>query len=321
MNLFRVLGKESCVALNLDIDKSCAVLCTVADARISNAFKYTTLKLVVDGHATYIVGKKSYPLSQNEFLICNGDQDGMGIIDSKKEVSQFCVHLDPSLISDAFRLLTSGDHFDLDKPLDGYPNFHLFENVYNLNNSLAVSKLLRPLAGLINDGRGKEIYLDEEWLLNLAEAIVLNEKNIRSSLTGLGAVRHTTKNEIMKRLLIGKEYIDSNFTNNPKIADIARFAFMSEFVFYRNFKLAFRTTPYQYILDKKIALAKKLIQDKKMSFAEIAESCGFPDIFTFSKAFKRKCGSAPSATREFYRSRMPFSSPKRTSNFNYFYNK
>ncbi len=149
MNLFSVLGKESCIALNLDIEKSCAVLCTVADAKISNAFKYTTLKLVVDGHATYIVGKKSYRLSPNEFLICNDDQDGIGIINSKKEVSQFCVHLNPSLISNAFRLFASGDHFDLDKPLDEYPDFHLFENVYNLNSSLAASKLLRPLVGLI----------------------------------------------------------------------------------------------------------------------------------------------------------------------------
>jgi AraC family transcriptional regulator len=297
MNLFKALDKENCVALNLSIDKSCAVLCTLAEAQVNNAFRYSTLKLIVAGHATYIVGKKSYSLSQNEFLICNGDQDGIGIIDSKKEVSQFCIHIRPSVISDAFRLLTSGDHIDLDKPVDEYPDFKLFENSYNLNSSLTVFKPLRPLVGLIREGRREEIYLDEEWLLNFAEAIVLNEKNIRVSLNGLRAVRHTTRNEIMKRLLIGKEYIDSNFTSNPRIADIASFAFMSEFFFYRNFKLAFRTTPYQYILDKKIGLAKELMRDEKMSFAEVAESCGFPDIFTFSKAFKRKCGFAPSATR------------------------
>ena len=302
MNLFKVLDKENCVALNLSIDKSCAVLCTLAEAQINNAFKYSTLRLVVDGHAMYMVDKKSYRLSQNEFLICNGGQDGIGIIDSKKEVSQFCIHLKPSLISDAFRLLSSGDHFDLDKPMDGYPDFKLFENTYNLDSSLAVSKSLRPIARLIKDGRGKEIYLDEEWLLHLTEAIVLNEKNIRFSLSGLHAVRRTTKNEIMKRLLIAKEYMDSNFTNNPKIADIASFAFMSEFFFYRNFKLAFRTTPYQYILDRKIGLAKELMRDEKMGFAEIAESCGFPDIFTFSKAFKRKCGFAPSAKYSLYHS-------------------
>jgi AraC-like DNA-binding protein len=181
--------------------------------------------------------------------------------------------------------------------LDGNPDFKIFENTYHLNSSLAISELLRPLARLIKAGRAEEIYIDEEWLLHLAEAIVLNEKNIRVSLSGLHAVRHTTRTEIMKRLLIGKEYIDSHFTNNPKIADIASIAFMSEFFFFRNFKLAFRTTPYQYILDKKIDLAKQLMHDEQIGFAEIAESCGFPDIFTFSKAFKRKCGFTPSATR------------------------
>ena len=305
MNLFKVLDKENCVALNLSIDKSCAVLCTLAEAQISNAFKYSTLRLVVDGHAMYILDKKSYRISKNEFLICNGGQDGIGIIDSKKEVSQICIHLKPSLIGEAFQVLTSADHFDLDKPVDGYPEFQLFENTYNLNSSLAASRLLRPLAGLIKEGREKEIYLDEEWLLNLAEAIVLNEKTIRVSLNGLRSVRHTTRNEIMKRLLIGKEYMDANFTRNPKIADIASLAFMSEFFFYRNFKLAFRTTPYQYILDRKIGLARELMRDEKMGFAQIAESCGFSDIFTFSKAFKRKCGFAPSATRKFYNRRMP----------------
>src|SRR5580693_5890112 len=160
MNLFKVLGKENCVALNLSLDRSCAVLCTLAEAQINNAFKYSTLKLAVDG---------------------------IGIIDSKKEVSQFCIHLKPSLISDAFRLLSSGDHFDLDKPMDGYADFQLFENIYNLNSSLGVSKRLRPLVRLIREGRGEEIYLDEEWLLNLAGAIVLNEKNIRVSLNGLQA--------------------------------------------------------------------------------------------------------------------------------------
>ena len=45
MNLFKVLGKENCVALNLSLDRSCAVLCTLAEAQINNAFKYSKLSL------------------------------------------------------------------------------------------------------------------------------------------------------------------------------------------------------------------------------------------------------------------------------------
>jgi AraC-like DNA-binding protein len=300
MNLFKLLDKEKCVALNLSIDKNCAVLCTLAEAQINNAFKYSTLKLVVDGNAVYKVNRKSYKLSQNEYLLSNGGQDGVGIIDSKKDVSQFCIHLKPSFINDTYNAIASADHVEPDMPLDASSDFKLFENSYHLNNSTIVSKLLWPLAAMIKGGRAHDIHLDEEWLLKLAEAIVLNEKNIKRSLSGLNTVRRTTRDEIMKRLLIGKDYMDSCFMDDPKIGEVAKIALMSEFFFYRNFKLAFRTTPYQYILDKKISLAKELMHHEKMTLAEIASSCGFPDIYTFSKAFKRKCGFAPSQTRGFY---------------------
>ena len=298
MNLFKILDKEKCVALNLSIDKNCAVLCTVAEAQINNAFKYCTLKLIVSGSAVYKVNRRPYKLLQNEYLLFNGGQEGVGIIDSKKDVSQFCIHLKPSFITGAYQAFTAKDGFDIGKPVDEYPDFRLFENIYHVNNSLAFSKQLKPLVAMINEGRVNDIVLNEEWLLNLTGAIVLNEKNIRSSLKGLDAVKPATRNEIMKRLLTGKDYMDTYFTNNPMVADIARFALMSEFFFYRNFKLAFKTTPYQYILDKKIALATVLMHNNNMALGEIAATCGFPDIYTFSKAFKRKYGFAPSKAKE-----------------------
>ncbi len=304
MNLFKVLDKNKCVALNLSIDKSCAVLCTLADAQINNAFRYSTLKLVLSGNAIYNVNRKSYKLAPNEYLLSNGQQEGIGIIDSKKDVSQFCVHIMPSVIADTYKTFTSGDTYDFDKPSHEFDNFQLFENVYNLNSSSNVSRQLKPLVAMINEGRKNEINLDEEWMLKLTEAIVLNEKNIKFSLNGLNTVRNTTRKEIMKRLLIGKDYIDTYFMDDPKIREIAKFAFMSEFLFFRNFKLAFRTTPYQYILEKKIELAKELMHNEKMTLGEIATSSGFPDIYTFSKAFKRKYGFSPSKIREFYSKRV-----------------
>jgi len=36
------------------------------------------------------------------------------------------------------------------------------------------------------------------------------------------------------------------------------------------------------------------LQDKDASITVIASICNFPDLFTFSKAFKRRFGIAPS---------------------------
>jgi AraC-like DNA-binding protein len=41
-------------------------------------------------------------------------------------------------------------------------------------------------------------------------------------------------------------------------------------------------------------LAKYLLLGSKHSISEIAFSCDFPDVFTFSKAFKKFYGVSPS---------------------------
>ena len=69
---------------------------------------------------------------------------------------------------------------------------------------------------------------------------------------------------------------------------------MAEFHFFRSFRQAFGTSPYQYLLGKRLELAKELIITGDMSVTTIAAHCNFPDIFTFSKAFKRRFNVAPS---------------------------
>jgi AraC-like DNA-binding protein len=54
-----------------------------------------------------------------------------------------------------------------------------------------------------------------------------------------------------------------------------------------------RISPYQYLLNKRLELAKELITEGDMSVTDIAAHCNFPDIFTFSKALKRRFGIAP----------------------------
>ena len=72
---------------------------------------------------------------------------------------------------------------------------------------------------------------------------------------------------------------------------------MSEYHFFRSFKQAFGMTPYQYLTTKRMNLAKELVQEGEKKISDIALICNFPDVFTFSKAFKRYYGVPPSAMR------------------------
>jgi AraC family transcriptional regulator len=95
-------------------------------------------------------------------------------------------------------------------------------------------------------------------------------------------------------LQMGKQFMDDNFLDIQDVSEVAVASNLSEFHFFRSFKQAFGITTYQYILNKKLELARTLLQDKNVSVTAIASTCNFPDLFTFSKAFKRHFGISPS---------------------------
>jgi two-component system response regulator YesN len=49
----------------------------------------------------------------------------------------------------------------------------------------------------------------------------------------------------------------------------------------------------EYILKTRIAMAKELLCEAKMSVTEISEACGFSSISSFSRTFKKETGMSP----------------------------
>jgi AraC-like DNA-binding protein len=109
----------------------------------------------------------------------------------------------------------------------------------------------------------------------------------------LQTAKISTKQEILKKLDIAKAYIDIHFTRKLDIEEIAREAAMSEFHFFRTFKLVFGISPYQYILQKRMKKATQLLNEMQHSVTEIAYLTGFSDIHAFSKAFKKSHSLSP----------------------------
>ena len=99
-------------------------------------------------------------------------------------------------------------------------------------------------------------------------------------------------------MMAGKNFMDIYYLSNPGIRQVAIESSMSEFHFYRCFKQVTGFTPYQYMLEKRLAHARELLSEKTLLVSEIATQCGFPDVFTFSKAFKRKYGVSPTKVEE-----------------------
>ena len=63
------------------------------------------------------------------------------------------------------------------------------------------------------------------------------------------------------------------------------------------FKQRYNLTPNQYVIEKKIGMAKTLLSSLSLSLGEIAELSGFSDRYYFSKLFKKETGITPSQYR------------------------
>lgn len=88
-------------------------------------------------------------------------------------------------------------------------------------------------------------------------------------------------------------YINHHIMEPISIHELALIANLSEQYFIKFFKKAMGVTPASYITDLKMKIALELLSKNKYSVKEISKKVGYADTYTFSKAFKRAYGVAP----------------------------
>lgn len=88
-------------------------------------------------------------------------------------------------------------------------------------------------------------------------------------------------------------YINHHIMEPISIHELARIANLSEQYFIQYFKKAMGVTPASYVNDLKMKIALELVSKNKYSVKEISQKLGYAAPYTFSKAFKRTYGVAP----------------------------
>ncbi len=96
------------------------------------------------------------------------------------------------------------------------------------------------------------------------------------------------------RMFTAKSYMDIHFKNSDCLSVAIAQSGLSSRRFNDLFKRDFNTTPNRYITSRRIEHAKSMLETKSMTVTEIAERCGFSDVYYFSKVFKQICGIPPS---------------------------
>lgn len=94
-------------------------------------------------------------------------------------------------------------------------------------------------------------------------------------------------------LLRAKRFIETHYRQPVHLPEVAAAVNLSPIYFHKLFKAFNGKTPHRYLLDVRLAAAKKLLLSAEYSVEEIALSCGFSSPSYFNACFKRETGVTP----------------------------
>ena len=101
-----------------------------------------------------------------------------------------------------------------------------------------------------------------------------------------------------KTMEIALKFINENFGNEITLDTIAAACFTNKYYLSHLFTRAQGVSVGKYILDKRIKEAKRQLENKDLTVAQIAADVGFNDSSYFCRVFKKETGLTPLAYRK-----------------------
>ncbi|MBQ6893519.1 MAG: helix-turn-helix transcriptional regulator [Clostridia bacterium] len=102
-----------------------------------------------------------------------------------------------------------------------------------------------------------------------------------------------------QKIAVAVDYINNNYCNGQiRISKLAEMSGVSTRYFGELFSVFFGVPPKEYIICMQLETAKNMLISSDETVGNIAETCGFSDVYYFSKIFKKEVGETPSTFRK-----------------------
>lgn len=98
-------------------------------------------------------------------------------------------------------------------------------------------------------------------------------------------------------------FLTENLHRDVGVAELAVHCGVSERTLLRHFHTHFGCTPHAHLQQMRVERAKALLESTLLTFDEIVEHCGYSDVSSFRKLFKRRTARTPGDYRERFRLR------------------
>lgn len=147
-------------------------------------------------------------------------------------------------------------------------------------NYLAIRDIITTI---YDEAMSKKRGFEQMIKLQLACTSVLLSREFESALSDI-SLKSSDRNIAVDRTM---EYICNYISKKFTLYELANVACMSPRYFCTAFKQVSGVTPWEYITEKKIELAKELLCETHKSVIDIAFECGYSNAANFNRAFKK----------------------------------
>jgi transcriptional regulator GlxA family with amidase domain len=139
-----------------------------------------------------------------------------------------------------------------------------------------------------------EKYCGHRVAVETAKALLLETPRIWQSGYGTAPPRSQHDDEGIQK---AQAWLMRNFRHEVQVADLAARVGMSPRTFARRFTAAAGETPLAYLHRMRIDAAKRLLETRPKSIADVSREVGYEDVGFFRTLFRRFTGAPPRAYR------------------------
>lgn len=242
---------------------------------------FTEFYYILDGVGKFSIEDKLIDVKKDDFLIINSNV-GHSIYPSDKDEN--LIYISFGVDSIFLKILNKEESLEEDK--------YFYKNIEDEKLKEEFIKAFKDIQTEFNSGAD----YSKSMANAKATVYVINLlRRFKDEFTITNDIK------INKQIDYIKNYIDNNYSEDIKLENLSKMAYMNKFHLISEFKQSYRVTPIEYLILKRIEVTKNLLISTNHSMEEISSIVGFNSQSYFNQVFKKKVGITPSQFRKNHR--------------------